>query len=109
MAVFAPPVDAAGWERWFGFRAQPDWVRAENVAAQAPGISIAHMVGPALHAGVQFGEGDRAAFIQVNVALQPAREIHGIAPLQPAVCRVDDEAQPGDAIFCLRHLRTRRR
>ncbi len=63
------------------------------------------MVHPPLYAGIQFGEGDRAIFVGVNVALQTAREVHGIALLQLAMRRVDDETQPGDAVFCRCDLR----
>jgi len=77
----------------------------KNVPAQSPRICIAYMVHPALYARIQFGEGDRAAFIGVDVVFQAAREVHGVALLEFAMRRVDDEAQPGDAILCLRDLR----
>ena len=62
-------------------------MRREDVLSQPPGVGIAHMVDPALHAGVQFGERDAPRAIPIQIGLQPPREIHDIASLQQAVRR----------------------
>ena len=80
------------------------WVE-KNVLAQPPGVGVAHVVDPALHAGVQFGERDLTGPVRVQIALQPAGEVHRVAPLEPAVRRIHHEAQPGDAARRRQHLR----
>jgi hypothetical protein len=42
----------------------------ENVTTQPPAIGVTHMINPALHAGVQFGETDLPGLVQINVVFQ---------------------------------------
>ena len=77
----------------------------KNVPAQAPRIGIADMVDPTLHAGIKFCKSDCVALVGVNVAFQAAGEVDGVALLQLAVRRVDDETQPRDAVLRLYDLR----
>lgn len=63
---------------------------------QPPGVAIAHMVDPALHAGVQFGEGEPALTVEVDVAFQLPGKANYVTPLELAVGWVDNKAKPGN-------------
>jgi len=61
----------------------------ENITAQAPAISVTHMVNPALHAGIQFAKADFPGLVEVEVMFQPPGEINGIAAFQTAVSGIN--------------------
>ncbi len=72
-------------------------MRGKHLLAQPPGVGIADVVDPALHAGIQLGGRAPIGLIRVQVTFQPAGELHCVAPLEQAVRRVHHKAQPGDA------------
>ena len=55
----------------------------QDCASQTPGIAIAHVVDPALDAGVEFSKGDTAGGVEFDVGTKPAREANllYLAPL----------------------------
>jgi len=63
--------------------------------AQAPGIRVADMIHPTLHAGVELGEADFAILPLGVTVCELAGGVNGFARLQQPVRRIDDEAQPG--------------
>lgn len=64
----------------------------KDVLAQAPGVGEAHVIDPALHAGIEFSEGDAAGLVVIDRGCQLAAEVDGVAALEKAVGGVDDEA-----------------
>ena len=64
-------------------RTTPQRMTAEEIAPQPPRIGVAHVVDPALNAGVQIGERDAAGAIEIDVSLQTTSEIDHVSP--PAV------------------------
>ena len=61
----------------------------EHVPAQAPRIGIAHMVDPALHAGVELGEADLSLLPGAVALAEAAARLDDLAGLDPAMRRVD--------------------
>lgn len=51
---------------------------SKDMSAQPPGIGVADVVNPALHAGIQFGKCDLPGGVQVEVMLQEAGKVHGV-------------------------------
>ncbi len=80
-------------------------MRPEEMFAQPPGIGVAYVVDPALHAGVEFGERDEPRSIGIEMAFEPTRKVHRVAALEQPMRRMDDEAQPGDAAVRWQNLR----
>jgi hypothetical protein len=75
------------------------------MAAQAPAVGVADVIDPALNAGVELREADRAGVIGGKPRAQPAVSGAHLACLDAAVGRVDDEAEPGNAGGHGQHLR----
>jgi len=73
--------------------------------AQPAGIGVAHVVDPALNAGVEFGQRDQPRPIGIEIAFEPTREVHRVAALEQPMRRMDDETQPGDAAVRRQNLR----
>lgn len=69
----------------------------QHVLAQSPGIGMAHMIDPALHAGIEFGKGDRPGPIGFVLLAEAAGGMAHLARLDPAVVREHHHAQPGYA------------
>ena len=62
----------------------------EQGLAQAPGVTVAHVVGPALHDGRQFLELDLAGGVLVDEPAQASPKADAIGPLEAAVVGIPD-------------------
>ena len=53
----------------------------EYMSAQPPGVGVAHMVDPALNAGIQFSERNLPGPVSVQIMFQPAGEVDALRRL----------------------------
>ncbi len=66
--------------------------------AQSPGIGVAHVVDPALHAGVKFRKADLPGTVLLPALSQPTAKVVHIAGFDPAVIEIHEKPGPGDAM-----------
>ena len=62
--------------------------------AQSPGVSVTHVVDPALHAGVKLAKTDRALLPFPIMLAEPAGGLYDLAALDAAMRWKDKEAEP---------------
>ena len=58
---------------------------SEDGAAEAPGVRVAHVIDPALNAGVELGKRNVPGLIRVEIAAEAASEIHNVAAFEATV------------------------
>ncbi len=75
--------------------------------AQSPGIGVAHVVDPALHAGVKFRKADLPVTVLLPALPQPMTKIVHIAGFHPVVVGIHEQPEPGDAMPDWHDLRLR--
>ena len=68
------------------------------MSPQPPAIGVAHMIDPALYAGVELGEADFTRAVRPPALPQPAGKVADIAGFDSAVGGVNDETKPGYAM-----------
>ena len=61
----------------------------KEVATQTPSIPVADMIDPALDAGLKFAKADFAGLVEIQIMLEAAGEVYGVATLEPAVGGID--------------------
>ena len=73
--------------------------------AQSPGIGVAYVVDPALHAGVKFRKADLPGTGLLPALAQPTAKVVHIAGFHPAVVGIHEKPEPGDAMLDRHALR----